>query len=109
MSTYFSKFQGFIQDPNAELLREFARLATARGWKEGGKRYNKERRACLFSEYDQHIGILDHPGKLEQLQALCSELRVQTRPDSITQCKLVSLKTCDRILETDVDEAVLGS
>ena len=94
MSTYFARFPDFIPDPNAELLTEFARLATGRGWREGSKRYRRERRACLFSEYDQHVGGLDHPGKLQQLQALCSELRIQTRPNSIRQCKLVSLKTC---------------
>ncbi|KAL8797659.1 MAG: hypothetical protein Q9195_000011 [Heterodermia aff. obscurata] len=92
MSTYFAGYPGFIADPNAELLVEFARLATARNWKEGSKRYKKERRACLLSEYDQHIGILDHPEKLQQLQALCSELRVQTTPDSMRQCKLALAK-----------------
>ena len=99
MSTYFARFPNFDPDPIAELLTEFARLATARRWKEGSKRYRKERRACLLSEYDQHVGGLDLPGKLQQLQALVFELGIQNRPDTIKQCKLVSLKTCILVSE----------
>ena len=94
MSTYFSRFAGFIPDPNAEILTEFARLATSRGWKKGGKRYKKERREYLLFEYDEHVGGLVLEGKLEQLQALCHMLGIQEAPNSIKQCKLVSLKTC---------------
>ena len=94
MSTYFARFPNFVPDPSAELLTEFARLATACDWKEGSKRYRKERRACLLSEYDQHVGSVDLPGKLQQLQALVSELGIENPPDTITQCKLVSLKSC---------------
>ena len=91
MSAYFAKFADFTPDPSATVLEEFARLARLRGWKKGGKRYKKERRECLSSEYDLHIGVIDQGGKLQQFQALCRELGINDPPDSIRKCKLVSM------------------
>ena len=91
MSAYSARFPDFIPDPSATLLEEFARLARLRGWQKGSKRYKKERRQYLTSEYDLHIGVIDQGGNLQQFQALCRELGIDDPPDSIRQCKLVSM------------------
>ena len=91
MSTYLGQFRNFAPDPDARILAEFTRLANLNGWARGSSRYKRERGLYLFSEYDQHLGDLDKPDKLEQLQTLCSKLGVRGQPASITQCKKVGL------------------
>lgn len=91
MSAYLARFPEFVPDPSAALLAEFARLANLRHWQHGSKRYKKERRDYLTSEYDLHVGVIDQRGKLQQFQALCRELRIDNPPDSIRQCRLVSM------------------
>lgn len=86
---YLSKYPDFMPDPQATCSDNFDGLAAIRDWAEGGRRWRKERREYLLSEYDIHLGFLDKDSKLEGYQDLCRELRVTSVPDSITKCKKV--------------------
>ena len=96
MSAYLAKFPGFVPAPHASLHEEFGQLAISSNWKPNGKRYRREWRDYLMSEYNLHIGVIDETGKLEQLQDLCRELGIQNVPDTITKCKKVSRKSAKR-------------
>ena len=86
---YLSRYPDCTPNSQATISVNFAGLADTRGWAEGGKRWRKERREYLLSEYDIHLGFLDTNSTLEGYQQLCRELGVLSVPDSITQCKKV--------------------
>ena len=91
-SSYFDRFPGFQPDPERPIEEEFADLADSRGWITGSKRYRQERGRCLRAEYEFQLGSIDRSRRLEDWQALCQELRINSLPSSITQCKKVRRK-----------------
>ncbi|KAL2044971.1 hypothetical protein N7G274_002746 [Stereocaulon virgatum] len=104
-SNYFDRFPGFLPDPQLPLHEEFERLAKFRGWHTGSKQYRRENGRFLRAEFDVHLGGLESSRKLDDWQALCEELRVDSIPNSITKCKkklnkvhvnLVDLINCRR-------------
>lgn len=88
---YFDRFPGFEPDPHRSLNEEFQRLARFQRWNRKSDRYARERRNFLLAEFDQHLGLTERSKKLEDWQALCKELGVKSIPNSIRQCKKVSL------------------
>lgn len=88
-SSYFESFADFHPAPHAPLQQEFARLAELRGWQVGSKAYRKQYKRCMFVEFVSHYGSSTE--KLEGWQALCREVRMKVVPDTITQCRKVSV------------------
>ena len=86
---YLSRFPHFTPNPNATLLNEFERLAVSRGWRRNSKIYRKERIEYLLAEYDIYLGSLDTEDQLERFQALCRDLGIRSRPNSLRKCKKV--------------------
>lgn len=101
-SNYFDHFPGFLPNSGLPLHEEFERLARFRGWHAGSKRYCKEERRFLRAEFDAHLGKIEHSRKLEDWQALCEELRVDSIPISITKCKKVRIR-CERTQMANCD------
>ena len=91
--TYLDRFPGFQQDPRRPLKEEFASLASFKQWRIGSKVYKREQTRFLRAEFDLHLGTVEQSRKLEDWQALCQELRVNSIPGSITQCKKVKPST----------------
>jgi len=88
---YFNRFREFEPDPRRPLDEEFQRLARFQGWARKSKQYVKERRHFLLAEFDQHLGTVERSRKLDDWQALCTELGILPVHQSIRQCKKVEL------------------
>lgn len=86
---YFNRFPRFQPDPHLPLDQEFERLATHQGWDKKTKQYKTERNSFLIAQFHAHLGSLEQSTRLEDWQALCQELRVESIPESIMQCKKV--------------------
>ncbi|KAJ5519883.1 hypothetical protein N7463_000336 [Penicillium fimorum] len=84
-SNYFSRFPNFQPARSTSATTEFDRLASQRNWTQGSKKYRSERAKFLVSEFDAHFGT--DATKLENWQALCVEVKVQSPTESITQCR----------------------
>ena len=91
-SNYFDRFPGFLPNPQLLLHEEFERLARFRGWHTGSKQYGREQGRFLRAEFDLHLGRTESSRKLDDWQALCEELRVDSIPKSITKCKKVRIR-----------------
>jgi len=90
-SSYFVAFSDFVPDPSASIEQEFARLARYRQWSPSSKRYKKERRKFLLSEYDHHVGYIQAANNISKWQDLCLELGINDPPQSISDCKKVKM------------------
>lgn len=89
---YFNRFPNFTPDPHATLIANFRELAKSKRWREGSKKYSKERKQYMIALADTHIGSIDRgtaAEKLAGLQGLCGELGISPIPSSITRCKKV--------------------
>ncbi|KAI9870699.1 MAG: hypothetical protein M1830_003907 [Pleopsidium flavum] len=84
-SALFASFANFEPDPTALLTEEFSRLAVARHWQPGSKKYRTNQRRCFIEEFQTHWGT--DTSSLEIWQALSAEVGITPAPSSITQCK----------------------
>ncbi|KAJ5592214.1 hypothetical protein N7537_009118 [Penicillium hordei] len=90
-SNYFSRFPSFQTANSALAIAEFDRLACQMNWRQGSKKYNRERARFLASQFDAHFGT--DATKLENWQALCAEVKTQSPTKSISQCRKALAKT----------------
>ena len=104
-TAYFDRFPRYTPDFHNSLDDEFLRLARSQGWSK--KRIARERNAFLLAHYDLHLGEVERSKSLKDWQALCSELHVSPIPESITQCKKVTLLFSIPDLQADTD--MIGS
>jgi hypothetical protein len=91
-SAYWAQFTPiFVRNERHSYFDEFQRLATQRNWKDGSKRYRKEWVKCCAAEFK---AVYDYPNasKLEGWKMLCADVGYNNIPNSITQCKKVSLE-----------------
>lgn len=86
-SNYFSRFPSFQTANSAFAISEFDRLAYQMNWNQGSKKYKRERAKFLVSQFDAHFGT--DATKLENWQALCVEVKIQSPIESISQCRKV--------------------
>jgi len=90
MSIFWTEFEPkFIRDPGATVNENFRRLAEQRAWKIRGVRYRKEYTRCMRDEFIELYGHDER--RLEGWRSLCADVGIEEIPDSITQCKKVSL------------------
>lgn len=95
-NTFFDKFPGFEPDLTAPIEVEFERLALHMGWRPESKKWRKNRKHCLESEFVAQYG--NDASKLQNWQNLCREVRVRQAIESISQCKKVCRKTLSVII-----------
>jgi hypothetical protein len=70
------------------LTHNFALLATAQYLRPGTKKYRRARERFIADEFDDYFG---EDTKLANWQKLCTILRIEGPPQSITQCRKVRL------------------
>ncbi|KAF2133312.1 hypothetical protein P153DRAFT_282093 [Dothidotthia symphoricarpi CBS 119687] len=82
-SPYWFRFSGFVPNPTVTFKNEFVRLAKHQSWDEEMRRTQKVE--ALMAEVNFYYGTCMN--RLESWQELCSEVRIEKIPTSITQCK----------------------
>jgi hypothetical protein len=86
-SDYFSRFPNFHTARSGFAIAEFDRLAYQMNWRRGSRKYKGERAKFLVSQFEAHFGT--DATKLENWQALCVEVKIQSPTESISQCRKV--------------------
>lgn len=85
--SYFARFPAFQIAATAPAIAEFNRLANQMNWREGSKRYKRERSKFFESEFGIQFGT--DASNLANWQALCLELEIKSPIQSISQCRKV--------------------
>ena len=72
---------------------QFRRLARQQGWEKGSDEYMTERRTlqiALVLQFNQIYG--ESETDIEGWRMLCTSMRIDPIPETVTECKKVSLK-----------------
>ena len=87
---YFARYPDFDFREEAPFLKEFRRLANAKGWQPNSARRNEEREAlrdAMVLQFNVMYGKDEND--LRAWQAMCDALGVDPIPDSISSCRKV--------------------
>jgi hypothetical protein len=90
ISCFFARYPNFIYDPTKPLEHEFGRLLRTLGPKSSKiKKAKKHYRIALTEQFNFRFGT--NANKLDAWQVLCHCVGIEPAPESITQCRKVSL------------------
>ncbi|KAJ5184207.1 hypothetical protein N7492_001823 [Penicillium capsulatum] len=87
--SYFARFPAFQIAATTPAIAEFNRLANQMNWREGSKRYKRERSKFFESEFGIQFGT--DASNLANWQALCLELEIKSPIQSISQCRKLNI------------------
>lgn len=95
MDSFYSRYKSFTPNPNVSVIENFQLLTISQGWAPGGRargRAYRNFRNAIIEEFNATYGTDDRD--LSSWQNLCRVVGVEPVPETITQCKKVSSRSC---------------